>query len=48
MLQQNISWFDRPENSAGTLCARLSTEASAVHEVNNSSIDLFRLKTNLF
>ncbi|CAF3992288.1 unnamed protein product, partial [Rotaria sordida] len=32
MLKQNVSWFDRTENSTGILCARLSTEASAVHE----------------
>ncbi|CAF4259566.1 unnamed protein product, partial [Rotaria sp. Silwood2] len=32
VLKQNVSWFDRTENSTGILCARLSTEASAVHE----------------
>lgn len=35
MLKQNVSWFDRVENSTGILCARLATEASAVHEVKN-------------
>ncbi|CAF1930906.1 unnamed protein product [Rotaria magnacalcarata] len=32
MLKQNVSWFDRTENSTGVLCARLATEASSVHE----------------
>jgi ATP-binding cassette, subfamily B (MDR/TAP), member 1 len=30
MLKQDIGWFDQPENNVGTLCTKLSTEASAV------------------
>lgn len=33
MLRQEVSWFDDPKNSVGTLCTRLSTEAAAVQNV---------------
>lgn len=34
MLKQEIAWFDDKSNGTGTLCARLSTDASAVQGVN--------------
>ncbi|CAF1071435.1 unnamed protein product [Rotaria sordida] len=30
LLRQEIAYFDRPENSSGAICARLSSDASAV------------------
>jgi ABC-type multidrug transport system fused ATPase/permease subunit len=30
ILKQDMGWFDKPENNVGTLCTKLSTEASAV------------------
>ncbi|CAF4806773.1 unnamed protein product [Rotaria sp. Silwood1] len=41
MLKNNVSWFDRAENSTGILCARLSTEASAVHEATGVLLEIF-------
>lgn len=34
MLKQEIGYFDDPKQGTGTLCARLSTEASAVQGVS--------------
>lgn len=34
MLKQEIAWFDDKSNGTGTLCARLSTDASAVQGVS--------------
>jgi ATP-binding cassette subfamily B (MDR/TAP) protein 1 len=33
MLRQEIGWFDRPENSTGSLCARLSSDAANIQGV---------------
>ena len=33
LLRQEVAYFDRPENSSGAICARLSSEASAVQEM---------------
>jgi ABC-type multidrug transport system fused ATPase/permease subunit len=34
MLRQEIGWFDDEKNSVGTLCARLSGDASSVQGVS--------------
>ena len=39
LLRQEIDYFDKPENSVGALCTRLSTEASAVQGVSNYMMD---------
>jgi len=36
ILRQEIAWFDRSENSTGSLCARLSSDAANVQGVRNS------------
>jgi ATP-binding cassette subfamily B (MDR/TAP) protein 1 len=33
LLQQDVAYFDQPENNTGALCTRLATEASAVQGV---------------
>ncbi|CAF4619274.1 unnamed protein product, partial [Rotaria sp. Silwood2] len=33
LLRQEVTYFDRPENSSGAICARLSSDASAVQEM---------------
>ena len=33
LLRQEVAYFDRPDNSTGALCTRLSTEASDVQGV---------------
>lgn len=35
ILRQESGWFDKSENSAGSLCARLASDASNVHGVGN-------------
>jgi ATP-binding cassette subfamily B (MDR/TAP) protein 1 len=43
MLRQEIGWFDMEENSTGALCARLSTDASSIQGVRNSTlVQMFR------
>ncbi len=37
ILRQEIAWFDKSENSTGSLCARLSSDATNVQGVGNSS-----------
>ncbi len=37
MLNQEIAWFDNPNNSVGSLCARLSSDAANVQGVRLSS-----------
>ena len=34
MLRQEVGWFDEEKNSVGTLCARLSGDASSVQGVS--------------
>jgi ABC-type multidrug transport system fused ATPase/permease subunit len=36
ILRQEIAWFDKSENSTGSLCARLSSDAANVQGVGNS------------
>jgi len=33
LLQQEVAYFDKPENNTGALCTRLATEASQVQGV---------------
>lgn len=33
LLRQEVAYFDRPENNSGTICARLSSDASALQEM---------------
>ncbi|CAF1218437.1 unnamed protein product [Rotaria sp. Silwood1] len=33
LLRQEVAYFDRPENSSGAICTRLSSDASAVQEM---------------
>ena len=35
MLQQEIGWFDRPENKVGVLTSRLSVDATIVRGVRD-------------
>lgn len=43
MLQQEIGWFDLPENSTGALCARLSTDAANVQGVCERNFTIIRI-----
>ena len=38
LLRQEISYFDRAENSTGALAARLAADASAVQGVNQFNL----------
>ncbi len=38
MLKQEIAWYDDKSNGTGTLCARLSTDASAVQGATGQRI----------
>ncbi|CAB3990056.1 multidrug resistance 1 isoform X2, partial [Paramuricea clavata] len=38
VLRQEISYFDKPKNSTGALCSRLSTEVSAVQGATGSQL----------
>ncbi len=40
MLRQKVEWFDRPENSVGALCVRLSSDASAIQGATGARIGL--------
>ncbi|CAF0943732.1 unnamed protein product [Rotaria sordida] len=33
LLRQEVAYFDRPENSSGAICTRLSSDASAIQEM---------------
>ncbi len=35
ILSQEITWFDKSDNSSGSLCARLSSDAANVQGVRN-------------
>jgi hypothetical protein len=39
MVRQEIAWFDIKSNSSGSLCARLSGDASSVQGVSNCVFD---------
>ena len=38
LLRQEVAYFDRPENSSGAICARLSSDASAVQEMTGTRL----------
>jgi len=35
MMQQEIGWFDQPQNNTGALCQKLSGDASAIQGVSH-------------
>ncbi|CAF1173110.1 unnamed protein product [Rotaria sp. Silwood1] len=35
LLRQEVAYFDRPENSSGAICTRLSSDASAIQEMTD-------------
>jgi ABC-type multidrug transport system fused ATPase/permease subunit len=39
MVRQEVAWFDKKSNSSGSLCARLSGDASSVQGVSNCIYD---------
>ncbi|KAL5111589.1 ATP-dependent translocase ABCB1 [Taenia crassiceps] len=41
MLKQEVAWFDRPENQAGILTARLATEVQSLHRVTGTQLSTF-------
>ena len=40
LLRQEVAYFDRSENSSGAICARLSTDASAVQQMIGSRLGI--------
>ncbi|CAF3902571.1 unnamed protein product [Rotaria sp. Silwood1] len=38
LLRQEVAYFDRPKNSSGAICARLSSDASAVQEMTGTRL----------
>ncbi|CAF0927629.1 unnamed protein product [Rotaria sordida] len=40
LLRQEVAYFDRPENSSGAICARLSSDASAVQEMTGTRLGI--------
>jgi ATP-binding cassette subfamily B (MDR/TAP) protein 1 len=38
LLRQEIAYFDRPENSSGAICARLSSDALAVQQMTSTRL----------
>ncbi|KAH7637104.1 multidrug resistance protein 1-like [Dermatophagoides farinae] len=40
ILSQEVAWFDQPENTTGALCARLSSDASAVQGATGSRLSV--------
>ncbi|CAF1209199.1 unnamed protein product [Rotaria sordida] len=38
LLRQEVAYFDRPENSSGAICTRLSSDASAVQEMTGTRL----------
>ncbi|CAF1332172.1 unnamed protein product, partial [Rotaria sp. Silwood1] len=40
LLRQEVAYFDRPENSSGAICTRLSSDASAIQEMTGQHVGL--------
>ncbi|CAF4649621.1 unnamed protein product [Rotaria sp. Silwood1] len=40
LLRQEVAYFDRPENSSGAICTRLSSDASAIQEMTGTRLGL--------
>ncbi|CAF1176944.1 unnamed protein product [Rotaria sordida] len=38
LLRQEVAYFDRPENSSGAICTRLSSHASAIQEMTGTRL----------
>ncbi|CAF4609419.1 unnamed protein product [Rotaria sp. Silwood1] len=38
LLRQEVAYFDRPENSSGAICTRLSSDASAIQEMTGTRL----------
>ncbi|CAF1578372.1 unnamed protein product [Rotaria sordida] len=38
LLRQEIAYFDQPENGSGAICARLSSDASAIQEMTSTRL----------
>ncbi|CAF3317065.1 unnamed protein product [Rotaria sp. Silwood2] len=38
LLRQEVAYFDRPENSSGAICNRLSSDASAIQEMTGTRL----------
>ncbi|CAF3680698.1 unnamed protein product [Rotaria sp. Silwood1] len=38
LLRQEVAYFDRPENSSGAICTRLSSDASAIQEMSGARL----------
>ena len=40
LLRQEVAFFDRPENSSGAICARLSSDALAIQQMSGHRLGL--------
>ncbi|CAF3884676.1 unnamed protein product [Rotaria sp. Silwood1] len=40
LLRQEVAYFDRPENSSGAICTRLSSDASAIQEMTGTRLGI--------
>ncbi|CAF1024549.1 unnamed protein product [Rotaria sp. Silwood1] len=40
LLRQEVAYFDRPENSSGAICVRLSSDASAIQDMTGQRVAL--------
>ncbi|CAF4005725.1 unnamed protein product [Rotaria sordida] len=40
LLRQEVAYFDRPENSSGAICTRLSSDASAIQEITGARLGI--------
>ncbi|CAF5112448.1 unnamed protein product, partial [Rotaria sp. Silwood1] len=38
LLRQEVAYFDRPENSSGAICTRLSSDALAIQEMTGTRL----------
>ncbi|CAF4954974.1 unnamed protein product, partial [Rotaria sp. Silwood1] len=47
LLRQEVAYFDRPENSSGAICARLSSNALAVQEAMDSHSRSWRVAASI-
>eukprot|EP00095_Tigriopus_kingsejongensis_P007959 snap_masked-scaffold1653_size32093-processed-gene-0.0 protein:Tk07959 transcript:snap_masked-scaffold1653_size32093-processed-gene-0.0-mRNA-1 annotation:"P-glycoprotein" len=47
MLKQEMAWFDRPSNSTGALCSRISSDASAIQGLAIEAISNIRTVAGL-
>ncbi|CAF4418806.1 unnamed protein product [Rotaria socialis] len=41
LLRQEVAYFDRPENSCGAVCTRLSSDGSAVQQMTDPRLGIF-------